>query len=325
MNHAARGRAARGALAAFLLAGWASGCTHAPWHPYRGWRAWKTANVTVYADTVTAPSLTQQWMEDSYQVLEATFFAGYDVPPVEVIEVQPGADSPFVNDSGGKRLEVAFAGLPVAGQPRALLMVGGKSQMWEQTHVLVHHFIAAALPGAPMWFHEGLAVYLMGFRQSDRQPDVICFGLRRPASVQGILEPLPTLFTSGWNDHNDRMGRHLAFTSYGLVDYLLHGRERTLRPEFRGLMTALRGHPTGDAALRATYPADVVDHLADDVPAHIRHVEEPNLCPLPYRMGLVRRARTEASVTPVPEATMKAFFEAMTALPARDGYADFFP
>jgi hypothetical protein len=66
-------------------------------------------------------------------------------------------------------------------------------------------------------------------------------------------------------------------------------------------------------------------NIATEMPAHVRHVEEPNLCPLPFRISSLRRARVEPTVTPVPEATMKAFFDALYALPDPDGYADYFP
>jgi hypothetical protein len=113
-------------LAVLLSFCW--GCTHAPWNPYRGWRAWKTNNVTVYADTVMAPSVTLEQLEDSYQILEGSFFRGFDVPPVEVIEIDPAADSPFVADGGQKKLEIVAPRLIVAGQLHPLLMVGGKSR-----------------------------------------------------------------------------------------------------------------------------------------------------------------------------------------------------
>jgi hypothetical protein len=170
-----------------------------------------------------------------------------------------------------------------------------------------------------------MAVYLMGgFRQSAQQPDVICFGLRRPGAAQGSIEPLPNLFATAWRDYNEQLAPNLVFTAWGLVDYLLHGHERAWRPDFRSLMTALGQKQDGYDALRAAYPADLINRIDDDVRAHIRHVEGPNLCPLPYRMTSVRRPRVAATVSPVPEATMQAFFAAMEALPARDGYADFF-
>ena len=134
-----------GGLLVALLLEITSGCTHAPWNPYRGWRAWKTNNVTVYADTVTAPSLTLDQLEDSYQILEASFFRGFDVPPVEVLEIDPAADVPFVANGGQKKLEIAAPRLLVAGLLHPLLLVGGKSDRWQQTHVLTHHFLAAAL------------------------------------------------------------------------------------------------------------------------------------------------------------------------------------
>jgi hypothetical protein len=303
-----------------------SGCTHAPWHPYRGWRAWKTANVTVYADTISAPTLTQQWMEETYQVFEASFFRGFDVPTVEVIEVQPGADSPFVTGDGTKKLQVAVPRLKVGpGPPRSVLLVGGKSDVWQQVHVLAHHFVEAAIPGAPLWFHEGMADYLMGFRQSERNPEIMCFGVRRPGRVTGIIEPLPKLFELTWADYNDWSAPRMGFTAWGLVDYLLHGRDRQLVPEFRSLMIALGQKHTGYGALRAAYPGDVVTGIDNDMADHVRRVEEPSLCPLPYRLGTVRRPPVPATVSDVPEETMRSFFTALEALPARSGYADFFP
>jgi hypothetical protein len=314
-------RAVWAALATLVLS---AGCTHMPWNPYRGWRAWKTNNVTVYADTVTAPSLTLEQMEDSYVILEGTFFRGIDVPPVEVIEVRPADDSPFETAAGGKKQNVALPHLAVAGGPRHVVLASGDSDRWQQSHVLTHHFIEAAVPGAPMWFHEGLAIYLMGFTPAPSQPGTICFGLRRPGRVPGVSEPIAALLATSWQDYNDAATSQMPFTAWGLVDYLLHGRDRTLVPDFRVLMSALAARKTGREALAAAYPADFVASIEPDMRAHVRRVEAPNLCPLPLAMALPRRPRIAPSVSPVPEATMQALFEAMNALPSRNGHADYF-
>ena len=311
-----------GALAALVLS---AGCTHMPWNPYRGWRAWKTNNVTVYADTVTAPSLTLEQMEDAYVILEGTFFRGIDVPPVEVIEVRPADDSPFEDASNHKKQDVALPHLAVAGGRRWVVLASGDSDRWQQTHLLAHHFIEAAVPGAPMWFHEGLALYFMGFTPSQSRPGVICFGLRRPGRFPGVSEPIDALFATSWSDFNGAATSHMPFTAWGLIDYLLHGRDRTLVPDFRLLMSARAAKQAGRDALTAAYPADVVANIEPDMRGHVRRVEEPNLCPLPLPIAAPRRPRMGPSVSPVPEATMQALFEAMNALPSRHGYADYFP
>src|SRR5262245_15123372 len=62
----------------------AGGCTHAPWNPYRGWGASKSANVTVYTDALMEHRFSQEWLEQSYSAYQA-FFPNVPAKPVDVV------------------------------------------------------------------------------------------------------------------------------------------------------------------------------------------------------------------------------------------------
>jgi hypothetical protein len=294
------------------------GCTHAPWNPYRGWRAFRTEHVTVYTDAFTAPTLTLEWMEEAYQALAGTFFQGFVVPPAEIIELDPAADSPFTHDSGAKKLDVAIFG------PRNLLMVSGKASRTEQQHVLAHHFIEAAVPHAPLWFHEGFATYLSNFHGLEGQPQVVCFGVIRPWQVDRlVIEPLSALFSLDWKSYNQTTAPNMNSTAWSLIDYLLHRGPRTPVPDFKTLMIALRQQNT-PAALATTYPAPMVDQLDAEVRAHVHRREPFLLCPLHYPAAAPPQVPGKQEVSAVDEAAIKAMFESLYALPDREGYADVF-
>lgn len=313
-------------VAALLLVG----CTHAPWHPHRGWKAYKTANVTVYADTVGEPSLTLQYMEEAYQAFEGTFFTGFDIPPVEVIEMREASDSPFLNSAGEKKFNVAMLKLARPdGSARPLLMVSGQSERLNQAHVLAHHFIEQAVPKAPVWFHEGLAQYLSVWGGLARRPDVVCYGQLRPGRMRLLLEPLGTIFNTSWRNYNDVHPEAVLLTAWGLMDYLLHARRPAPITEFRFLIKELRSGKNAWDALKSAYggPATeaLMKNLETDMRAHLHRTEEVNICPLPHPALPARRRREVPVVSDVPEETMRALFTAIEALSPREGYADFYP
>jgi hypothetical protein len=325
MVSVAKNRRWRGWL--FLLVVNGLACTHAPWNPHRGWRAWKTANVTVYAETVFEPTVTIEDMETSYLILASTFFHGFAIPPVEVIQIPNAGYTPFLGPGGGAKMEAVFTGLHVGASrtPHSILLVSERVSRGTGAHLLAHHFIEAAAPRSPLWFHEGLGRYLSAFASYGQSGEYACFGIVRPYAVGGMLEPLPELFALSWADHNRQSAPNMNVTAWGLVDYLLHGRDGTLAPSLRSLMRALAAGANGYPALASVYPPEVVKTIDEDMPDHTRHVTKQALCPLPYRMSAPARPRTTVTVAPVPEATMKAFFEAFEALPSRTGYADHFP
>src|SRR5688500_20313393 len=85
-------RFGRGVLLSMLALGIVgSGCTHAPWHPFRGWRTWRRGSVVLYTDTLYEQQQALEWLVGSTEILQATFFRHVNVTPGALLDL-PSAD-----------------------------------------------------------------------------------------------------------------------------------------------------------------------------------------------------------------------------------------
>ena len=306
----------------------ASGCTHLPWNPYRGWRAWSGHNVLLYTDTLYEHELALEYLDASFMLLQHTFFRQFPVPPMQAIYLQPGNDTPLRTETGVKKFGAVLAGVPpeLAGNQHLLMTVGRLDHIRPYAHLVTHHFIESAIPGAPLWFHEGFAIYASVFQSHERRPDVICFGLLQPASRWSITEKVDEVMRTTWAEYNESAAPWFQDTAWGLVDYLLHGEGGSLRPGFRPLMEAFRRGLRGKDALQAAYPQLPLDQLDDRLRDHVRTLRQPSdLCPLAVALDRPVLAGGARTRTDIPEAQMRKMFQVLEHLPHPRGYADFFP
>jgi hypothetical protein len=315
-----------------LLALVATGCTHLPWHPYRGWRVLAGEHVVLYTDTLKEHELAYEYLVDSFQVLQRTFFHGMTVPPLHAFYVSPGNDTPLRTSINTKQFGATFAHLPgvkLAGG-RHLMTVGRYPDVFAYTHLVAHHFIESTMPGAPPWLHEGLALYISAFRSHPRQGDVLCFGLIEPTWLQGRTTiDLQQMLDTGWDDFHDRRGPWVSPTAWGMIDYLLFGEGGQLRHAFRPMLIAFAGGLSGEQALRKALPERSLDELSAGLAAHVRSWRPPGApCPLPIRLARLRPGvyvKSMPEPQDAPEAEVRALFEALERLPHSRGYADFYP
>jgi hypothetical protein len=316
-----RGRA----FAVGLLVLSVGGCTHAPWNPYRGWRAWRSGDVVLYTDTLFEQRQALGWIVDTSRILERTFFRHLNPRPLRVLYIQPGNTSPFVQADGAKKDGVVVARLPGSGGGRGLVTVGRWDWPWSYAHLVAHHFIEATVPGAPLWFHEGFAHYLSVFSVREETPGVVCFGFLDPGASWQVTVSLPELLAASWADYNRASAPWLAPSAWGLIDFLFHGDGGRWRSRQRPLMDALAAGRTSEEALLEAFSGLTLKELDLRVREHVRTRKPRGTCPLPVRLQPGAPEDTEVSKSAVDEAEIRGFFQGLEALPDRKGYADFFP
>jgi hypothetical protein len=309
-----------------VLAVAATGCAHAPWHPYRGWVAWQRRDVVLYTDTAIEHRSALDWLVDISDVYRRTFFRDLSVAPLHALYLQGDGPSPLVTADGDYRYGALLR--PVDAPLRAgggLVMVGRFQWQWQYAHLVAHHFIIQAIPDAPIWFQEGFADYLTVFQGQPGNPQVVCFGVRQPAEQRMVTVPIKDLFALTWGDYNDSKAPWMAATGWALVDYLLHGEDGRWRPRFRGFMNALAARSSSQDALAAIYPDLPIASLDQRLRDHVHTVRPPlQHCPLPVVIGPSGPPGPPPARTEVGEDAIRAVFQAIESLPVRRGYADFF-
>jgi hypothetical protein len=307
------------------------GCTHLPWHPYRGWRVFAGDHVVLYADTLSEHQLTYQYLHDSFDLMQRTFFHQMPVPALTAIYIPPNEDTPLRTDAGTKKFGATFDQLPGAliADGRHLMTVGRYAHISPYAHLVAHHFVHSTMPTAPVWLHEGLAVYLSVFQSHPTRRDVMCFGLAPPQRMnRHVTMDLRQLLATPWGDYNHHSAPWVAPTAWALIDYLLHGEGGKRRTGFRSLLLAFAGGLSGEQALRTAYPDLSLDDLDTALRAHMRSLRQPgDQCPLAVPLG---RAPAGVHVVglPPPEAAderqVRSVFEALERVPSPAGYADFY-
>jgi hypothetical protein len=298
-----------------------------PWNPNRGWRSWKTPHLTLYTNTLYEYGPALDWLEDAHAIFQNTFFRDQPIPPGEVVYFADSARSPFLTNGGQYKYGVMIARFPwtEAHGGHGLLMVGNYSWQWGYQHVLAHHFIEAAVPRAPLWFHEGFARYLAGAAPIAGRPGNICFGQSQPAFTTRVTLPLRELLAANYHEYNQSSAPWIGPLSHSFIDFLIHGEDGRLRPRFSGLMRELAAGKSGEEALAAVYPEIPLDRLDAAFRDHVRSLRPMGqACPLSAPLP-PPGPRAAAIKTPVSEEEIRALFQGLEQISDRDGYADFFP
>jgi uncharacterized protein (DUF433 family) len=318
----------RSALPVVFVALALGGCTHMPWNPHRGWRSWKTANITIYTDTISEYEPALEWLDVAFLAYQSTFFKEYRIPPAQVLYMSAEGWSPFLTDGGRYKYGITVARLAWAEAhgSQGLVMVGNSGRQWPYHHQLAHHFIEAAVPRAPLWFQEGFASYLTVFQSTPRQPGVLCFGLAQPATTTRVTLPLKELLAASYLEYNQSSAPWIGPLAQSFIDYLLQGEHGRLRPRFTALMRALAQGKSGEQALADVYPEFSLAQLEAGFHAHVRTLRPPGEeCPLGVPVSPMPMAKMDPVKTPIAEEEVHALFQGLEQVGGRDGYADFFP
>jgi hypothetical protein len=311
-------------LALILLAG----CTHLPWHPYRGWRVWQTPNVAVYTDTITQYEPALEWLDAAYGVYKGTFFNDFTVPPAQVLYLSSDGSSPFLDSSGHFKYGMTIARSPWAEKrgAKSLVVVGYSEWQWSYHHQLAHHFIEAAVPRAPLWFHEGFARYITSFHGVPDRPGVICFGIQQPVFTTQVTLPLGELLAATYHDYNEEKAPWIGPLSQSFIDFLVQAQNGRFRGRFTALMRALASGKSGEQALADVYPEVPLAQMDALFHEHVHTLRPPGQeCPVPIALRGEGVAKHQALRAPMEEPDARALVESLELVSEKNGYADFTP
>jgi hypothetical protein len=212
-------------ISAVLLAGiLAVGCAHRPWDsPADSWKVVRSDHFVVRTD---APPERYEpvirHLEDVYEALSGTFFAGVPMPPVDVLLF--GKQEDFEGVAPGHLL--GFLTLRARSFEEGLLVLSADAEdpgAAESTaaHELAHRFLYALNEKVPRWLHEGFAEYVAALEIRDTQ---VAFDASTSVPSYVYFEdpvPLERLLTSGTSDFFGADARAVYMTAWMLVRQLL--------------------------------------------------------------------------------------------------------
>ncbi len=309
-----------------------TGCVHAPWNPYGGWRVARTKHFAMYTDTRYIYGRTLEPLEIAYAALASSLFKNTPIAPVEVLFLE---HDKFVGMLGhyraGSSHGVAVVKLPGEGNigDKGLIIVHEGARIGTAAHMLAHMFLSRMAPLAPLWVHEAYATYvetiqLRGSRGSG--PAVACLG-HLGAGEPTI--PLDDLFTWSWG-HFDQSKATEWYQTTGslLIDYFLRGEDGSLRERFALLMARLAKGQDTKSVLAELFPDLPVPVIERRMKEHRKDSEmrPRGLCPLEFPVAADDMADMgDAKESPVPKPDIETLFLRARLLPRRAGYVDFFP
>lgn len=260
-----------------------SACAHhvvgpPPHQDPRGWSHVRTEHFHLLSD---APESRQdevaRELESSYTVIHDTFFRKAQVPRVEVLLFQDtgylreifGQDVAAVNvrrDSG--RGLILLANYPDMDSSE---MTAASEQRRIVAHELVHMFINATAPRAPVWFHEGLATYLESVELRGEQA---LFGLRSPIAGPVIAEgrwvSLETMAQANFRDHHGIEALTHYATAWAYLHYLLNGDRGAHMRRYLSIWRVLDGAAPGDEVTLTTLQAPFPELSPTELDTRVR-------------------------------------------------------
>jgi hypothetical protein len=257
-----------------LLAG-AIGCTHNPLRPYSGWVASRSENVTVYTDSLVEHRFSQEWLELSYAAYRAVFPL-LPARRVEVVYFQAPPERLYRPNDDPTRASWTVGTLPGGGRigRDGLLVLETRSEH-EAARQLAHHFIARALPDAPLWLQVGMSQYLARHRIHYKGGVwVACFGSRAFPNAPGgskrnVLIPVADLVTADWYQYDRKERYWYAYTAHAFVHFLIHGQGHLDGVRFRRFLDELSRNGNEEEALALAYPHILDDEWDQALTAHV--------------------------------------------------------
>jgi len=213
--------AAIAAITALLAA---AGCAHRGWDqpPREGWKVVTSDHFVVRTDGAAheyQPVIDR--LEDMYEALSASFFAGMPVAPIDVLLFSRERDFKAI---APKNL-VGFFTSKIARLEGGLLVFSSDGEDFElvantAAHELAHRFLVEVSERVPTWLHEGFAKYVGA---SQVRGDLVVFDAAATKPHQVVADPLPLarVLSSSGNDFHGADARAQYLTAWMLMRQLL--------------------------------------------------------------------------------------------------------
>jgi hypothetical protein len=293
-------------------------------------------------------------LEEAYAGLRSSFFRKATIGQIDVLVLE---ENDFEETFGPNQNAVALATAPGGGfGANGLLVIS--TDLEDPMSGLSHMFVQAIMPGAPHWFHEGLAYYVRtaAFRKIEGRP-VACLGIPRFLDISVDVDintlvhssvthyrfrwerpgsiALRDLFARSWDEYNGKERSSYANTARALIDYIAHGDGGVYVERIGPILSQVsRGAPSAEV-VTAAFGGISVDQLGQRVRAHdnallaasVQSKNPRGLCPLGFPIVPEHLPDEDPKGNDgVPTDEMKVLLEWLLRLPrAERGFPRWYP
>jgi hypothetical protein len=319
------------AMAVLLILG--SACAHTGTTRTEGWHAVTSKRFTVYTGSARGHREALDTLEYHYAALSSSFFK-MDVGRVDVLYLE---NADFIDLLGVDRGFAAMPRVPGGGKigQNGLLVVrplgGVGGAQYTTAEALTHLFVHRAIPGAPLWFHEGFAAYsrMAQYKEGEGRR-VACFGT--PGATDRRFMPLDRMLATSWDEYDgDEARTWYKHSARMLIDFAMHGDGGAHRPAMGVMVEGFLAEKRSEDVIKAAFPSLDIKALAERVTAHgLDVVNQPltsrGLCPLGFPIPDDKKAdEGERAETPADAADIKALLAGLRRLPRKNGFPAWYP
>jgi len=296
-----------------------------------GWQQMKTKRFTGYADTPRDHRDTMEQLELAHATL-GSFFPKADIGQVEILFMDGNEFlHTFGTDRGGAMVlpKVPGAGRLGSGFTMVLTQDRGYSA---STALLSHLFVHKVVPNAPLWLHEGMAMYFQQSRIGSAEGKwLACFGASwSPMGDKYIRLPLDKFFAVSWQDYANSEPGFYRGTGLLLIDFLFHGDKGAYLNKLPNVFAmAAQGTP-GPQIMSVTFPGMNLAQLGQRIYDFKASGEEQRqrdvMCPLPIPVPAEKLPdESSPQETPANPQEIEQLLQALKRLPQGDRLPNWYP
>jgi hypothetical protein len=297
-----------------------------------GWTEMKTKRFTGHAFHARDHRDHLEQLELAHATL-STFFPKADIGPVEVLFMDD--DNDFLFAFGSDRVGLVLPRVPGGGRLGAgnTIVLPMSVGYPVATTMLSHLFLHEVVPNAPLWLHDGMAMYFAKSKLGSNDGKwVACFGANE--TVEGRAEiirlPLDKFFALGWKDYASSNPRYYRGTGELLIDFLIHGDKGIYLEKLPSVFAAVAQGTPGPQIMSATFAGVALDELGQriyDFKASSGEQRQRDvLCPLPLPVP-ADKLPDDSTPQERPEsaAEVQQLLEALKQLPQGDRMPSWYP
>jgi hypothetical protein len=311
-------------LLALLLLVSAIGCAG-------GWTEMKTKRFTGHAFKPRDHRDHMEQLELAHATL-ATFFPKADIGPVEVLFMD---STDFIFAFGTDRFGLVLPKVPGGGRLGAgntiVLTTDGGYPI--ATVMLSHLFLNKVVPNAPLWLHEGMAMYFSKSTIGSANGKwITCFGAN--ASIEGSAQiirlPLDKFFAIGWKDYASSNPQYYRGTGVLLIDFLFHGDKGAYLDKLPNMFAATSQGMPAPQIMAATFTgmslAQLDQRIYDFKVSGGEQRQRDVMCPLPIPVQ-AEKLPDESTPQEKPDAVpeVEQLLQALKQLPQGDRLPSWYP